>query len=324
MATTREWLAGARPRTLPMALCPVLIGAAAAWSQYLGPLDFATVGQRPPNAHALAAAVALLALVVALALQVGVNYANDYSDGVRGTDDVRVGPMRLTGSGAAAPHQVKRAAFASFGIACLAGLGIVVMIQAWWLLPVGAVCVLAAWWYTGGKNPYGYLGLGEVMVFVFFGLVATLGTAFAVTEIGRINGYAVEFPLLTAGVGAVSHGLIASALLMANNVRDIPTDREAGKMTLAVRLGQTRARWGYATMLGVAVAIPLALVLQGPQSPWFLLVLISWPLCIRPIATMVRRPRLARGPELIPVLQQTGTLGLAFAASYSAALLLMA
>ncbi|WP_150461907.1 1,4-dihydroxy-2-naphthoate polyprenyltransferase [Nesterenkonia ebinurensis] len=330
MASLSEWVAGTRPRTLPMAVCPVLIGMAAALGHSSGSGDWyayaplADLTYSPGSSGVVLPQIgaAMLALVVALALQIGVNYANDYSDGVRGTDDVRVGPMRLTASGAAQPHQVKRAAFISFGIACLAGLGIVVMIQAWWLLPVGVVCVLAAWWYTGGKNPYGYLGLGEVMVFVFFGLVATLGTAFAVAAASELHGGGGHFPLLTASIGAISHGLIASALLMANNVRDIPTDREAGKMTLAVRLGQTRARWGYAIMIGVAMAIPLALTLQGPQSPWFLLVLLSWPLCIRPITTMVRRPQLTRGPALIPVLQQTGTLGLAFAVSYSAALLL--
>ena len=327
MATMKEWAAGARPRTLPMAVAPVLIGSAAAlsqpaprgWTAY-APLSGTTYSPST-GVHGLQLSVAVLALLVALALQVGVNYANDYSDGVRGTDDARVGPARLTGSGAAEPHQVKRAVFASFGAAGLAGLGIVLIIGAWWMLALGGLCILAAWWYTGGSKPYGYLGLGEVMVFLFFGLVATLGTAYSVVEAGTVQGGSIEFPH-EAWIGAISHGLIASALLMANNVRDIPTDRESGKMTLAVRLGQDRARWSYAIMVAVAVALPLALLLQGPQSPWYLLVLISWPLCLRPIATMVRRPQLARGPELIPVLQQTGFIGLAFAGAFSAALLL--
>ncbi|WP_120003264.1 1,4-dihydroxy-2-naphthoate polyprenyltransferase [Nesterenkonia muleiensis] len=328
MASLGEWIAGTRPRTLPMAVCPVLIGAAAglgefgrsSWYAY-APLSDTTYA---PGSYPVLplVSVTLLALVVALALQVGVNYANDYSDGVRGTDDVRVGPMRLTASGAATPPQVKTAAFASFTVAGLAGLVIVVMISAWWLIAVGLVCILAAWWYTGGSRPYGYLGLGEVMVFLFFGLVATLGTAFAITEVGRGYGIGVDFPAVTGLIGAVSHGLIASALLMANNVRDIPTDREVGKNTLAVRLGQTRARWAYCFMVAVAIAIPVSLSLTG-YGPWFWLVVTSWPFAIRPMVTMwpwrTVRPK---GPALIPVLQQTGTLGLAFAASYSAALLL--
>ena len=314
-----------------MAVCPVLIGAAAAFSQ---PVRFGWFADAPlsdttysPDASysglvSQQLLVALLALLVALALQVGVNYANDYSDGVRGTDDVRVGPMRLTASGAAAPPQVKAAAFISFGVAGLAGLVIVLMIGAWWLIAVGLVCILAAWWYTGGSKPYGYLGLGEVMVFIFFGLVATLGTAFAIIELGRSSGFGVEFPTATAMIGAVSHGLIASALLMANNVRDIPTDAEVGKNTLAVRLGQTGARWSYCFMVAAAVMIPLSLSLTG-YSPWFWLVVLSWPFAVRPMVTMWpwRRTR-PKGPALIPVLQQTGTLGLAFAVSYSGALLL--
>lgn len=302
MATVNQWAAGARPRTLPMAVSPVVIGAAAA-AGIAG--DLSTVGGRPLM-------VAALALVVALALQVGVNYANDYSDGVRGTDDARVGPMRLTATGTAAAGKVKAAAFISFGLAALAGLGIVLLSGLWWMIPVGVVCVLAAWWYTGGKHPYGYLGLGEVMVFVFFGLVATLGTTYAM----------VEHISVASAVGAVSHGLIASALLMANNVRDIPTDRDTGKRTLAVRLGQTRARWSYCFMLAAAVAIPLSLSLVG-QQPWFWLVVLAWPIAVRPVIIMwpwrATRPK---GTALIPVLQQTSMVGLVFAAAFSTALLI--
>ncbi|WP_300343669.1 1,4-dihydroxy-2-naphthoate polyprenyltransferase [Nesterenkonia sp.] len=301
MATLSDWAAGARPRTLPMAVAPVVIGAAAAFS-HTGSLSL------------LQTVVAALALVVALALQVGVNYANDYSDGVRGTDDARVGPMRLTATGTAAPQQVKGAAVISFAVAAAAGAAIVLIIGAWWMLAVGVLCILAAWWYTGGSRPYGYLGLGEVMVFVFFGLVATLGTAYAAVQ---ASAEPVSLPAAEALVGAVSHGLIASGLLMVNNIRDIPTDAQAGKRTLAVRLGEGPARWGYAAMLGVAVLLPLALL---PTSWWYLLVVLSWVVCVGPIRiTLVRR---ATGGALIPVLQQTSVVGLVFAATYSAAMLL--
>ncbi|TDS85433.1 1,4-dihydroxy-2-naphthoate polyprenyltransferase [Nesterenkonia aurantiaca] len=290
MATVKEWVAGARPRTLPLAVAPVIIGSAAA--------------------HAIESfdlLIAALALVVALALQVGVNYANDYSDGIRGTDDVRVGPMRLTGSKAAEPRQVKDAAFLSFGLATLAGLIIVILSAQWWMLAVGAACVLAAWWYTGGSRPYGYRGLGEIMVFVFFGLVATLGTTWAMaTELS-----------VGAGIGAVGSGLIAAALLMANNVRDIPTDREAGKVTLAVRLGERRARFGYVAMVGVALLLPLALLVH---SWWFLLVLLAWPLALGPTRIILSPEK--KGPALIKVLQLTSLIGMAFALTYSAALIL--
>jgi len=290
VATLKEWTAGARPRTLPLAVAPVIAGAAAAYA--LGSFDLL---------------IGALALVVALALQVGVNYANDYSDGIRGTDDVRVGPMRLTGSGAAKPQQVKDAAFLSFGLASLAGLIIVILSGMWWMLAVGAACVLAAWWYTGGSKPYGYRGLGEIMVFIFFGLVATLGTTWAMAA--QLS--------LAAVLGAVSSGLIASALLMANNVRDIPTDTEAGKVTLAVRLGERRARISYVAMIGLALVLPLALL---ASSWWFLLVLLAWPLAIGP-ARIILSPE-KKGPALIRVLQLTSIIGMAFALTYAAALIL--
>ncbi|MCH8565951.1 1,4-dihydroxy-2-naphthoate polyprenyltransferase [Nesterenkonia sp. LB17] len=290
MATVKEWVAGARPRTLPLAVAPVIIGAAAAHA--LGSFDLL---------------IAALALVVALALQVGVNYANDYSDGIRGTDDERVGPMRLTGSKAAKPRQVKDAAFVSFGLASLAGLIIVILTGMWWMLAVGAACVLAAWWYTGGSRPYGYRGLGEIMVFVFFGLVATLGTTWAMAAELSVG----------AGIGAVGSGLIAAALLMANNVRDIPTDREAGKVTLAVRLGERRARFSYVAMVGLALVLPLALLVH---SWWFLLVLLALPLALGPARIMLSLQK--KGPALIKVLQLTSLIGMAFALTYSAALVL--
>lgn len=289
-ATVADWLEGARPRTWPNAFAPVLVGSAAA---------------------ALAGGFvwwkALLALVVAWSFIVGVNFANDYSDGVRGTDDERVGPMRLTATGTAAPGRVKAAAFTSFGVAGLAGIVIVVLSGQWWMLALGAVCVLAAWWYTGGSTPYGYLGLGEVMVFLFFGLAATLGTTWAMAL--QLSAGAV--------VGAVSHGLIAAALLMANNVRDVPTDRESGKRTLAVRLGERPARASYVVLIGLALLLPLTLL---GQSLWFLLVLLALPFALGPARIMLSARH--TGGALITVLQLTGQIGLVFAALHSAALLL--
>ncbi|MDQ4503745.1 1,4-dihydroxy-2-naphthoate polyprenyltransferase [Sinomonas sp. ASV322] len=286
MATFAQWVQGARPRTLPMAVAPVIVGSAAAFG--LGSF-------RPVNA--------VLAALVAVMLQVGVNYANDYSDGIRGTDDHRVGPFRLVGGGAAAPGAVKRAAFLSFGAAALFGLALVALSQTWWLIIVGAASVLAAWGYTGGKRPYGYLGLGDLFVFVFFGLVATLGTT-----------YTQALTLSPASwAGAIATGLIADALLMANNVRDIPTDRVAGKRTLAVRLGDRAARLSYPVMLGVAVVAGLAL---APSNPWMLLVLALVPACVAPARTMLSG---AAGPGLIPVLQQTGFINLGFAALFAVA-----
>ena len=202
MATRAQWISGARPRTFPAAVAPVLVGTGAAVG--LGAV-------RPGRA--------LAALVVALALQIGVNYANDYSDGIRGTDDDRVGPFRLIGSGAAAPHAVRRAAFAAFGAAAVAGLALVAASGAWWLLAVGAACILAAWYYTGGSRPYGYSGLGEVFVFVFFGLVAVLGTTYT-------QALAVDLPALA---GAVGIGALACAILVANNLRDIADRRGRGQ-----------------------------------------------------------------------------------------------
>ncbi|MBG6216207.1 1,4-dihydroxy-2-naphthoate octaprenyltransferase [Arthrobacter sp. CAN_A6] len=291
MATAAQWLEGARPRTLPMAVAPVIVGSAAAYE--LG-------GFRPLNA-ALAAAVAML-------LQIGVNYANDYSDGIRGTDDNRVGPLRLTGSGAAAPRQVKFAAFACFAAAMAAGLLLIILSQAWFLLLVGVGCIAAAWGYTGGRNPYGYRGLGDVFVFVFFGLVATLGTTF--TQAGQLSA--------PAWIGAVGTGLIAMALLMANNVRDIPTDREVGKLTLAVRLGDPAARASYVGMLAAAVLLPLAL---APSYPWVLLVLLLVPACLAPSRVMIRG---SRRESLIPVLKQTGLINLAFSLLFGLGIVLSA
>jgi 1,4-dihydroxy-2-naphthoate octaprenyltransferase len=281
MATPAHWLAGARPRTLPAAVSPVLAGTAVAV------YDDAAVWWK-----------ALLALVVALALQVGVNYANDYSDGIRGTDADRVGPMRLVGSGTASPGAVRRAAFLAFGVAAAAGL-VLAATTAWWLVAVGAACVVAAWFYTGGSKPYGYLGLGEVMVFCFFGLVAVTGTAYVQTETWR----------LPAWYAAVGIGALACALLVANNLRDIPTDRVAGKLTLAVRLGDDRTRGLYVMLLGLATGSPVAVALT--TSWWALLALVA-------VVPAGRAARVvlggATGPGLIPVLQATGVAELLYGA----------
>jgi 1,4-dihydroxy-2-naphthoate octaprenyltransferase len=210
-----DWLAGARPRTLPLALAPVVLGAGSAqW------------------ARAFDLVVFLLCVVVAVALQVGVNYANDYSDGIRGTDAMRVGPARLTGSGRVEPAKVKRAAFVSFGVAILAGLALVLVSQLWLFLAIGTLALVAAWFYTGGRRPYGYQGLGEVVVFVFFGLVATVGTAWVM--VGSI-------PAETWLTGSAA-GFFASAVLLVNNIRDLEQDAQVGKKTLAVRLGDRPSR----------------------------------------------------------------------------------
>jgi 1,4-dihydroxy-2-naphthoate octaprenyltransferase len=249
---------------------------------------------------------AVLAALVALLLQVGVNFANDYSDGIRGTDDDRVGPLRLVGSGAAKPEHVKWAAFGTFALAMVFGLVLVFLTQAWWLILVGVGCVMAAWGYTGGKNPYGYMGLGDLFVFVFFGLVATLGTTY--TQAGHIN--------LSAVIGAIGTGLIATALLMANNVRDIPTDMQAGKKTLAVRLGDKHARESYVLMLAVAI---LLVVILAPGRPWILIVLLLIPACLMPAWLMING---RKRKSLIPVLKQTGLINLGYSVLFSLGLVL--
>ena len=282
MATPADWIAGARPRTLPAAAAPVLVGAGAA-------AHAADLGWRE-------AGLALLAFGVASALQVGVNYANDYSDGVRGTDVDRVGPMRLTASGRARPGQVKAAAFASFGVAAVLGLLVVLASGHLWLLAVGAASILAAWFYTGGRNPYGYRGLGEVGVFVFFGLVAVLGTTYVLVD-------RVTWPALA---GAVGVGLLACALLMVNNLRDVPTDAVVGKRTLAVRLGEHRARRLYAWLLGLPILLAVACAFV---APWSLLVLAL----VAPAVLLALTVRMgARGIALVPVLAGTGLLELGY------------
>jgi 1,4-dihydroxy-2-naphthoate octaprenyltransferase len=279
MATPSQWIAGARPRTLPAAVVPVAIGTGVALG-YDGAVWWR----------------ALLALFVALALQVGVNYANDYSDGVRGTDDDRVGPMRLVGSGAASPRQVLTAALGCFLAAAVAGLALVVVTGAWWLLLVGAASIAAAWFYTGGSTPYGYRALGEISVFVFFGLVAVAGTTFVQLEY-------LPWPALAAAIPA---GLLACALLVVNNLRDIVTDGPSGKRTMAVVLGDNRTRVLYTVCLVLPIVIALALALWQPFTA---LALLAAPLALVPVKA-VRDG--ATGPALIATLQQTGRFQLLF------------
>jgi 1,4-dihydroxy-2-naphthoate octaprenyltransferase len=275
MATIAQWVQGARPRTLPNSVAPVLVGTGAA------------VG-----AGAVRPGLALLALLVSMSMQIGVNYANDYSDGTRGTDDNRVGPLRLVGSRVASPPAVRAAAFTWLGIGVLAGLVLVALSGHWWLIAVGAVCVLGAWFYTGGSHPYGYLGLGEIAVFLFFGPVAVLGTFYV--QSGP--------PGLPAVLGAVGVGLLSCAVLVTNNLRDIPTDTEAGKRTLAVRLGDGGTRRLYAALQ----VVPMLLSLVGALiHPGVLLGLLAAPLAWSPIRRVLSG---AGGRDLIPVLGRSGLI----------------
>jgi 1,4-dihydroxy-2-naphthoate polyprenyltransferase len=281
MATAGQWIEGARPRTLPAAVAPVLAGTGVA-----------------AYTHDEVWWKAALALLVSLLLQVGVNYANDYSDGIRGTDDDRVGPMRLVGSGVATAAAVKRAAFTAFGLAGAVGV-VLAATTTWWLVAVGALSILAAWFYTGGKRPYGYLGLGEVMVFVFFGLVAVLGTQYVQAEEVTRGG-------LYAAVGV---GALACAILVANNLRDIPTDTEAGKRTLAVKLGDARTRGFYGLLLVAALGALIGVSYQ--TSSWVALGLVGFLPLGR--ADQIVRKQKAVGPGLVPVLQLTGVGELLYA-----------
>ncbi|WP_454788413.1 1,4-dihydroxy-2-naphthoate polyprenyltransferase [Mycolicibacterium lutetiense] len=288
MASFPQWIEGARPRTLPNAVAPVLAGTgAAAW---------------------MGSAVwwkALLALTVSLALIIGVNYANDYSDGIRGTDDVRSGPLRLVGSKLASPRAVLTAAVASLAVGAVAGL-VLAALTAPWLIAVGAVCIAGAWLYTGGKKPYGYLGLGEVAVFIFFGLVAVLGTQY--TQALRVDWVGL--------VAAVAMGSLSSAVLVANNLRDIPTDSQSGKITLAVRLGDARTRLLYQLLVAVALVLPLVLMLATPWCAVGLLAVVPAARGLRPVRDG------STGAQLIPVLRDTGLTMLVWAVAVSLALFL--
>ena len=286
MASFTQWVSGARPRTLPNAVAPVIAGTgAAAWQ------------------HAAVWWKALLALVVALALIIGVNYANDYSDGIRGTDDDRAGPVRLVGSRLATPRAVLTAAIAWLTVGAVAGLALA-LLSAPWLIAVGAACIAGAWLYTGGSRPYGYAGFGEVAVFVFFGLVAVLGTEY--TQALRVDWVGL--------VLAVATGALSSSVLVANNLRDIPTDTQSRKMTLAVRLGDARTRVLYQALLATAGLLTLVLM---AATPWCAVGLVAAPLALR-AARPVRSGR--TGPELIPVLRDTGLTMVVWAIAVATAL----
>jgi 1,4-dihydroxy-2-naphthoate octaprenyltransferase len=279
MATISNWITGARVRTLPLAAAPVILGSATA-----SLVDRFDVW------------LALGALLVALFLQIGVNYANDYSDGIRGTDDQRVGPLRLTASGLARPKSVKLAAFITFGLAGVIGLAMVAFVGQWWLIGVGAIAILAAWYYTGGKTPYGYAGLGEVAVFVFFGLVATIGTNYLMT---------LTLDPLAVIMGSAS-GLYASAVLLVNNIRDRATDQVAGKKTIAVRLGDKRSRALFLLMIFIPVALNLLLILIYPATVIGLLNLLLL-VPISGIALSGKTPK-----ELITALKLTSLAGFGY------------
>lgn len=286
----RLWVEGARLRTLPLAIAPVAIGAGAA-----------------DSVQSFDLTLTLLALAVALFLQIGVNYANDYSDGIRGTDDYRVGPLRLTGSKSVKPEAVKLAAFAFFGLAAASGLAIVLITGMFWLIAVGIAAIIAAWFYTGGKSPYGYAGLGELAVFVFFGLVATIGTTYV--QVGFIEFNAV--------LGGIASGLFASAVLMVNNIRDIETDKLASKKTLAVMLGKKFATGLFLAMIWTPFAILGFFTLLYPATLMGFLSL----LLVAPATLIVLTAKTAR--ELILVLKLTSFAALAYALALAAGLFIV-
>ena len=288
MTTREQWIAGARPKTLPAAIAPVLVGTAFA-------------GYNATVLHTF------LALIVALALQVGVNYANDYSDGIKGTDADRVGPMRLVGSGAATAKDVKNAAFFSFAIAAIAGL-ILASRTSWLLIILGAICILAAWTYTGGPKPYGYQALGEVSVFIFFGVVATVGTYYVQTE-------SVSREVLLA---SFAMGALACAILVLNNLRDLENDKSVDKKTLAVVLGDLGTRDLYKWLMFFALAMSVALTFF---SFFYLLALLSLPLVSKSVRAVNSG---ASGTALIDLLAKTGRIQIIYALALSFAALLVA
>jgi 1,4-dihydroxy-2-naphthoate polyprenyltransferase len=278
----KKWIAGARLPTLPAAIVPVLVGTAAAGMPYH--LDRA-----------------VLAAVVALALQVGVNFANDYSDGIRGTDRVRTGPMRLVASGLATPAAVLRAAILSFAVAAAAGIALSLQVDAW-LIAVGFAAIAAAWFYTGGSRPYGYNGLGEVFCFIFFGLVGTLGSTYV--QHGSFS--------LVSALASLAVGSLTTALLVVNNLRDIPGDAATGKRTLAVKMGDEATRKLYLALLAAAALATLAVVVL---HPWALVAFVAAAIAIRPVRTIRSG---ATGRALVPVLIDTGRLELVFGILFAA------
>jgi 1,4-dihydroxy-2-naphthoate polyprenyltransferase len=324
----RLWVAGARPRTLPAAVVPVVVGTAAG---YVASARVVLTGSgRITVGHSFIAVNAILALIVALALQIGTNYVNDYADGVRGTDEVRVGPVRLVAGNLATVRQVKLAALTAFGVSGVAGLILAIRVT-WWFIPIGALCGLAGWAYTGGKHPYGYLGLGEILVFVFFGLVATAGSAYvqhapfhAVLTHGNSAhvftstvGLTFGFPWAFALWVGVPIGLLAAALLQANNLRDVGTDKETGKKTLAVRLGRVRAGYLY---VGTLVAAAASIGVLQHYRGWSIIALAAIPLAI-PMARLALSDR--NGRDLLPMLPGTARLQLAVGVLLTVGLLLV-
>lgn len=277
MASAREWLDGARPRTLTAAVAPVAVGTGLAVQ--VGSFD---------------APLAALALVVAVALQIAVNYANDYSDGIRGTDEQRVGPVRLVGQRRATPKAVRSAAIAAFAVAAIAGLAVVIITAQWWLLALGAACIAAGWFYTGGSRPYGYLGLGEIFVLVFFGIVPVVGTFY-------VQALTITWASV---VGGIAVGVLACAILVANNLRDIPTDVQHGKLTLAVRLGDSRTRALYVSLISIGLLLTPVIAALAEQ-PTAVFAIAAFPLGISSVHA-VRSG--AAGAALVPVLKRTGLL----------------
>ncbi len=319
-------MAGARPRTLPAAVVPVAVGTAAGyWSSGTAVL---TTPQLNPSCHAslcyqfdygLSWLNALLALVVALGIQIGTNYVNDYADGVRGADEQRVGPLRLVAGGLATVREVKIAAAASFGVAAVAGLILAARVT-WWFIPLGAVCFVAGWAYTGGPRPYGYYGFGELFVFVFFGLVATAGSAYVQHApfhwVYQVHQFSYSFDWWFALWAGVPVGLLAAALLQANNLRDIETDTEAGKRTLAVRLGRRQAGFLYCcTLIAVAISIGVLSSYRG----WALLAIAATPLAVLPLRLALSDQN---GRALLPMLGSTARLQIAVGALLTIGLLL--
>jgi 1,4-dihydroxy-2-naphthoate octaprenyltransferase len=278
------WVAGARPRTLPAAVAPVLVASALAGSAF-----------NPVTAS--------LALLVSLALQVGVNYANDYSDGIRGTDNDRIGPVRITADGLASPARVRNAAFIAFFVAACAGLA-VAFETSWWLIVVGAICIAAAWGYTGGKNPYGYMGLGEIFVLIFFGLVATVGSFYVQAE--EITGQSI--------LAGTIVGSLACAILVINNIRDRAKDEVVGKRTMAVRIGDRRSRAFY-TFLVIAPYLLTA----GFGTPWVALTAVTLPMTISILKSLWSG---IQGAQLIALLGKTGKLQMVFCLALSLALII--
>ena len=284
------WIQGARPKTLPAAIAPVVVGAACAQLESSTQNNWLN---------------AVFALVVSLALQVAVNYANDYSDGIRGTDKNRVGPLRLVGSGAKKPADVKKATFLAFGVAAVFGF-VLATTTTWWLLLVGVFCFLAGWFYTGGKHPYGYLGFGEVFVFIFFGVVATMGTTFVINE--QLT--------LVSFLASVVVGCLACALLAVNNLRDIAGDQISNKKTLAVRIGESGARKFYISLFIVA---GFAVILIALSYSAALIAMLGLAVAVKPIRRVYAG---ATGADLIDVLVMTGRVQILVAISLSVGLLI--